>query len=217
MAPWNIVFLGAALDYIDYDTRDKTYDALVPRAYEVMEVLFNYKRTVEDFKECGGKAGNPYNFPFVSECVGPSDSGNGPCRDSAAPVPCGDGTCRSDYVACLRALSDRARREGLRETVLWGFREHARARAERGLPESADDAEALAPPAARAAQTPRGDAYFDTLFGARDRARGTARPPDAPPARARRARAGGAGDGAPVWGGEVAYDEGGARGEGRGA
>jgi hypothetical protein len=64
MAPWNIVFLGGRLDYIDYDTREKTYDLLVPKAYEVMEVLFNYKRTVEDFKKCGGKAGNPYNFPF---------------------------------------------------------------------------------------------------------------------------------------------------------
>jgi addiction module HigA family antidote len=58
MAPWNIVFLGGRLDYIDYDTRDRTYDAVVPRAYEVMEVLFNYKRTVEDFKRCNGKAGN---------------------------------------------------------------------------------------------------------------------------------------------------------------
>jgi len=36
MAPWNIVFLGGRLDYIDYDTRDKTYDALVPKAYEIM-------------------------------------------------------------------------------------------------------------------------------------------------------------------------------------
>lgn len=40
----NIVFLGPRLDYIDYDTRDRTYDAHVVHAYEVMEVLFNYKR-----------------------------------------------------------------------------------------------------------------------------------------------------------------------------
>ena len=71
---------------------------------QVMEVLFNYKRTVEDFKKCGGKGGNPYGFPFVSECVG-GGSFPGPCKDSAFPVPCGDGSCQSDYVSCLRAMS----------------------------------------------------------------------------------------------------------------
>ena len=68
-----------------------------------MEVLFNYKRTVEDFKKCGNKAGNPYNFPFVSDCV--DSSFRGPCKESRLPVPCGDGTCRSDFIACLRAMS----------------------------------------------------------------------------------------------------------------
>ncbi|KAA0166684.1 hypothetical protein FNF28_03058 [Cafeteria roenbergensis] len=110
MAPWNIVFLGADLDYIDFDTRDHTYDAVVPRAYEVMEVLFNYKRTVEDFKMCGGKAGNPYNFPYVSECVQSPDF-SGPCKDSKVPVPCGDGRCHSDYVSCLRSMAEEADRK----------------------------------------------------------------------------------------------------------
>ena len=41
------------LDYIDYDTKDHNYNALIPKLYEAMEVLFNYKRTVEDFKRCG--------------------------------------------------------------------------------------------------------------------------------------------------------------------
>jgi hypothetical protein len=98
------VRVQSQLDYIDYDTKDHTYDRYVPRIYETMEVLFNYKRTVEDFKRCGTKAKNPYNFPFVSDCVG-SPSFMGPCKDSALPVPCGDGTCRSDYVDCLRAMS----------------------------------------------------------------------------------------------------------------
>lgn len=51
MAPWNIVFVGSGLDYIDYDTRDKTYDALVKKAYQTLSVLMNYKRTVSDFSK----------------------------------------------------------------------------------------------------------------------------------------------------------------------
>ncbi len=104
MAPWNIVFLGDALDYIDFDTRDRTYDHVVPAAFEVMEVLFNYKRTVEDFKRCGSKSPNLYNFPFLSDCVG-SDVFRGPCPDTGKHVPCGDGKCHSDYISCLRAMS----------------------------------------------------------------------------------------------------------------
>jgi hypothetical protein len=110
MAPWNIVFLGSQLDYIDYDTKDHTYDAFVPKAYEVMEVLFNYKRTVEDFKQCNSKAGNPYNFPYVSECVKSPDF-SGPCKDSRKPVPCGDGRCHSDYISCLRSMAEKASTE----------------------------------------------------------------------------------------------------------
>lgn len=166
-----------------------------------MEVLFNYKRTVEDFKQCGGKAGNPYNFPFVSECVGPSDAANGPCKESSAPVPCGDGTCRSDYVACLRALSDSERRGGLRSSVLWAFREYAQARAEQGLPELPADEAVLGGGGrgneqkvgsasetavdtgttdAAATAAAADDRYMNTLFGAStagDRSRGTARAP----------------------------------------
>ena len=78
---------------------------------------------MEDFKKCGGKAGNPYNFPFVSDCVGSSFSSSN-CKDTASPVPCGDGTCRSDYVACLRALSDSERRDSLRSSILWAFRRY---------------------------------------------------------------------------------------------
>ena len=105
MAPWNIVFLGDALDYIDFDTRDRTFDHVVPAAFEVMEVLFNYKRTVEDFKRCGSKAPNLYNFPFLSDCVG-SEVFRGPCPDTGKHVPCGDGKCHSDYISCLRAMSN---------------------------------------------------------------------------------------------------------------
>jgi hypothetical protein len=47
---------------------------------------------------------NPYNFPYISSCV--DSSFNGPCKDSKNPVPCGDYTCRSTYVECLRALNE---------------------------------------------------------------------------------------------------------------
>jgi tRNA G46 methylase TrmB len=103
MAPWNIVFEGAQLKYIDYDTRDKTFDSEVVRTYQVLSALMNYKRTVSDFSKCGSKVGNPYNFPFLSECV-KSSAFSGPCEDPAAPVPCGDGQCHSDYISCLRAV-----------------------------------------------------------------------------------------------------------------
>mgnify|MGYP007044696272 CR=1 FL=1 len=35
----------------------------------------------------------------------------GPCDDSAYPVPCGDGTCHSDYISCLRALTAMKKRK----------------------------------------------------------------------------------------------------------
>ena len=44
-----------------------------------------------------------YGFPYIADCIG-SDF-RGPCKNASAPVPCGDGTCRSDFVDCLRSLS----------------------------------------------------------------------------------------------------------------
>ncbi len=87
-------FSVQALDYIDYDTRDFTFNEDIPKAYrvspyhnncvactftdslyfvciycQVMSVLMNYKRTVEDFKRCGSKAPTVYGLPYVSDCV----------------------------------------------------------------------------------------------------------------------------------------------------
>ncbi|GMI41549.1 hypothetical protein TeGR_g14316 [Tetraparma gracilis] len=106
MAPWNIVMEGPTYNYIDYDTRDKTYDIYVPHAYQVLTVLMNYRRTVMDFDKCGGKAKTPYGFGFVSDCVG-SDY-NGACEDPALPVPCATkkGSCQSDFISCLRAIGE---------------------------------------------------------------------------------------------------------------
>ncbi len=90
MAPWNIVFQGAKMEYIDYDTKDKTFDHIVPLTYQALSVLFNYKRTVEDFHHCNGKARNPYGFSHISDCVGNGPMGFGKkekkCDDSAKPV-----------------------------------------------------------------------------------------------------------------------------------
>jgi hypothetical protein len=111
MAPWNIVFQGARMAYIDYDTKDVTYDKVVPLTYRVLSVLFNYKRTVEDFKRCGPSSHNDYGFPHINSCVGGKikndfvSHGGKKCKESNAPVPCGDGTCRSDYISCLKVLS----------------------------------------------------------------------------------------------------------------
>jgi len=119
MAPWNIVFQGGTLDYIDYDTKDKTFSKVVPLAYQVMSVLMNYKRTVEDFGKCGTKAGNPYNFPFVSDCVRSRDySHPSPkCEDPKEPVACSDGHCRSDYISCLKAIVKMEEKRGSPEEV----------------------------------------------------------------------------------------------------
>ena len=80
-----------------------------------MEVLFNYKRTIEDLEKCESKASVRYNFPFVSDCVG-SDEFRGPCKGSQYPVPCGDGTCHSNYISCLRSMAQHQRiKESTRE------------------------------------------------------------------------------------------------------
>ena len=68
-------------------------------------MLFNYKRTVQDFGKCpGSKSRTDYGFSHVSECVGNLEF-DGPCPDSSHPVPCGDGKCHSDYIDCLRAVT----------------------------------------------------------------------------------------------------------------
>ncbi|CAM9959911.1 unnamed protein product, partial [Ectocarpus fasciculatus] len=102
MAPWNIVLMGQGLDYIDYDTRDITFDKFVPKAYQVMSVLMNYKRTVEDFKRCGAKASTVYGIAFISDCVGNTKGLK--CDELSHAVPCPDGECHTDYISCLRSL-----------------------------------------------------------------------------------------------------------------
>ena len=108
MAPWNVILAGQRLDYIDYDTRDVVFDGDVPKAYLIMTVLMNYKRTVEDFKRCGTKASTVYGLPYVSDCVGGGLIKTFTCPDMKMPVPCGDGICHSDYISCLRSLSNEA-------------------------------------------------------------------------------------------------------------
>ena len=70
MAPWNIVFQGSRMAYIDYDTKDVTFDDIVPLTYKTLSVLFNYKRTVEDFRKCGPSGHNPYGFQHINACIG---------------------------------------------------------------------------------------------------------------------------------------------------
>ena len=92
---------------------------VVPLAYQVMSVLMNYKRTVEDFGKCGTKAGNPYNFPFVSDCARSRDySHPSPkCEDPKQPVACSDGHCRSDYISCLKAIVKMEEKRGSPDEV----------------------------------------------------------------------------------------------------
>eukprot|EP00960_Hanusia_phi_P052342 761404-Hanusia_phi.AAC.9 len=87
MAPWNIVFEGGSLSYIDQDTQDQKFDQLLPLAYQTMSALMNYIRTVQDFGKCRGKArgGNAYGIPYISDCV--RSSFRGPCPSSDRPVP----------------------------------------------------------------------------------------------------------------------------------
>lgn len=104
MAPWNILITGEELTYIDHDTKTKVFDQDMVRVYYVLEAMFNYKRTIEDFNHCGDKAGNPvYNFDIISDCV--SSKFDNHCTDPAAPIACGDGTCKTDYISCLRDMN----------------------------------------------------------------------------------------------------------------
>ncbi|CAE1231180.1 unnamed protein product [Acanthosepion pharaonis] len=119
MAPWNIakmdglsflnnfislckVFSAGQLMYIDFDTKNKTFDTVVPMAYQIMSLLMNYERTIRDFGKCRSHAKTQFGFGLISNCVG-SDF-LGPCKDSLKPVPCGDYTCRSSFIECLQAL-----------------------------------------------------------------------------------------------------------------
>ena len=126
---------------------------------------------VEDFKRCNGKAGNPYNFPFVSDCVGNSGF-SGPCKDSQAPVPCGDVSCRSDYISCLRALSEVERSAALRGDLLWAFRSYEAAR--RG--DVRDEAKAVeARQAGRDVDAATAAGDIETLFGEGNRSHGSSK------------------------------------------
>ncbi|CAI9725747.1 Hypothetical predicted protein [Octopus vulgaris] len=109
MAPWNIVFSAGHLEYIDYDTRNKTYTSFVPLLYQLLALLMNYKRTVADFGQCKGNSRTQFGFGLISDCVASNFSG--PCLDSQKPVPCADFTCRSTYIECLKALESRTEKE----------------------------------------------------------------------------------------------------------
>ncbi|XP_071119311.1 uncharacterized protein [Haliotis cracherodii] len=115
MAPWNIVFRAGRLEYIDYDSRDLTFNKMSSAAYQIMAMLMNFKRTVDDFGHCKSDAKTPYGFNLVSRCVG-SDF-KGPCTDTKYPVPCGDHTCRATYIDCLQALQafEQGRSTGLQQ------------------------------------------------------------------------------------------------------
>ncbi|KAF4675810.1 hypothetical protein FOL47_007236 [Perkinsus chesapeaki] len=106
MAPWNIVAVGNRLDYIDYDSRGKTFTKAVQQAYMALTILANYKRTIEDFGHCDrskAKVTAGYDFfPYIHECVGNSKF-KGPCKSPELPVPCADGKCHPDMISCLRA------------------------------------------------------------------------------------------------------------------
>ncbi|XP_067678747.1 uncharacterized protein [Haliotis asinina] len=118
MAPWNIVFRAGRLEYIDYDSRDLTFNKMSSTAYQVMAMLMNFKRTVDDFGHCKSDAKTPYGFNLVSRCVG-SDF-QGPCTDTKYPVPCGDHTCRATFIDCLLALQDleQGRSTGLKQETV---------------------------------------------------------------------------------------------------
>lgn len=73
-----VVFQGGKLTYIDYDTKDVTFNKMVPAAYQVcclclsfcvacsfadklccckvMSMLMNYQRTISDFGHCDGNS-----------------------------------------------------------------------------------------------------------------------------------------------------------------
>ena len=125
MAPWNILLTGSELTYIDYDTKTETFDQDIVKVYRILEVLMNFKRTIGDFNMCGDRAGNPvYNFDVISECV--QSLFKGPCSDTRYPIACGDGTCKSDYVSCLRDIDRKAEEGELHGRYMIPMRLHLR-------------------------------------------------------------------------------------------
>lgn len=125
MAPWNVLVTGSQLIYIDYDTKTETFDQEVIKVYRILEVLMNFKRTVEDFNMCGDRAGNPvYNFEVISECV--QSLFKGPCSDTRYPIACGDGTCKSDYISCLRDIDSKGAKGELHGRYMIPMRLHLR-------------------------------------------------------------------------------------------
>ena len=118
MAPWNILITGEELSYIDHDTKTETYDQDMVKVYRILEVMMNYKRTVEDFGHCGNSAGNPvYNFNLISDCV--SSKFNDNCRDPKTPISCGDGTCKTDYISCLRDIDEKRKMGTLTDKYIY--------------------------------------------------------------------------------------------------
>jgi hypothetical protein len=66
MATWNIQFKAGKLQYTDRDTEENTFEKMLPYAYQVVLVLMNYRRTVEDFGRCGGN--NKVEYAPVAMC-----------------------------------------------------------------------------------------------------------------------------------------------------
>jgi hypothetical protein len=128
MAPWNLVLSGNKLSYIDYDTKGITYDDHISLIYQMTVALMNFKRTVEDFHECGKKVHTIYGLPFVSECVGsttkkrydhlfsifsylkkassPHSLHELKCHRLSHAVPCADGLCHATYISCLKVITN---------------------------------------------------------------------------------------------------------------
>ena len=102
MAPWNLLFTEGKLHYVDKDTMDSTFDHVLPHGYQILLALMNFKRTVEDFGKCKSKGEVLYNFPYLADCTGSSSRRCFKTPDT--PVACADGSCRSSFVECLRAI-----------------------------------------------------------------------------------------------------------------
>lgn len=117
MAPWNILITGEELMYIDHDTKTRVFDQDMVKVYLILEAMLNYRRTIEDFGQCGESAGNPvYNFGVISDCI--SSKFNDQCTDPTAPIACGDGTCKTDYISCLRDINFKKERGKLTDKYI---------------------------------------------------------------------------------------------------